>query len=54
MRILPLALVERDVPTETLVDHAHRASKVTHGAVGAQVPCALYVLIARRLLEGRG
>ena len=54
MRILPLALVERDVSTETLVDHAHRASKVTHGAVAAQVPCALYVLICRRLLDGRG
>lgn len=52
MRILPLALVERDVSDRDLVEHAHRASKVTHGALAAQVPCALYVHLARRFLAG--
>ena len=52
MRILPLALVERDVPDDVLVDHAHRASAVTHGHVRCQATCAWYVLTARRLLEG--
>ncbi len=52
MRILPLALVQRDTPAEELVDHAHRASSVTHGDHRAHVCCALYVLIARELLAG--
>ena len=54
MRILPLALVERETPDEELVDHAHRASRVTHGDHRAHVACALYVLIARELLGGGG
>jgi ADP-ribosylglycohydrolase len=52
MRILPLALVERDAPPSELVEHAHRASRVTHGHARPQVACALYVLIARALLNG--
>jgi ADP-ribosylglycohydrolase len=52
MRILPIALVMRDIPEAELVDLAHRASRVTHGTARAQVACALYVLIARRLLQG--
>ncbi len=52
MRILPIALVERDADDATLVDHAQRASRVTHGTAHAQVACALYVLIARRLFGG--
>ena len=52
MRILPLALVERDVPDAVLVDHAHRASAVTHGHARCQAACAWYVLAARRLLGG--
>jgi ADP-ribosylglycohydrolase len=54
MRILPVALVEREVTDEVLVEHAHRASAVTHGHRIAQAACALYVLVARQLLEGRG
>lgn len=50
MRMLPLALVERDIPSDLLVDHAHRASAVTHGHPRAQAACALYVLVARHLL----
>ncbi|HEY8870068.1 MAG TPA: ADP-ribosylglycohydrolase family protein [Candidatus Limnocylindrales bacterium] len=53
MRILPLALVERDVSDAVVIEHAHRASRVTHGSHHALVACALYVLIARRLLAGR-
>jgi ADP-ribosylglycohydrolase len=52
MRILPLPLVERDIPDEVLVDHAQRLSRVTHGHARPQVACALYVLVARRLLQG--
>jgi ADP-ribosylglycohydrolase len=52
MRILPLALVRRSVTATELVREAHKASAVTHGHARAQVCCALYVLVARRLLHG--
>ena len=54
MRILPLALVERDVSDAELVTRAHRASRVTHGTVRAQVACALYSILVRRLVAGSG
>lgn len=54
MRILPLALVERDIPDSELTDRAHRVSRVTHGTAEAQVACALYCLIVRRVLAGSG
>ena len=54
MRILPLALVERGVSPAELVDHADRASGVTHGHPRAKVACALYVLVARALLLATG
>ncbi len=50
MRILPVALVFHDIGDAPLTDLAHRASRVTHGTARAQVACALYVLIAARLL----
>lgn len=52
MRILPLALVRRKVTDRELVREAHLASRVTHGHHRTQVACALYSLIARRLLHG--
>ncbi len=52
MRILPLALADRDASSEVLVERAFRASAVTHGHVVSQVACAMYVLIARYLLLG--
>lgn len=52
MRILPVALVDRGAADATLVDHAKRASRVTHGHARSQVACALYVLTAARLLTG--
>ena len=54
MRILPLALV--DVPNDdgALVERAHLASRVTHGHPSCQVACALYVLLARTLVERPG
>jgi ADP-ribosylglycohydrolase len=52
MRILPLALVEREVDADVLVEHAHRLSAVTHGHPRPKVACALYSLIARSLLAG--
>lgn len=51
MRILPLALVGRDLPDAMLVEQAHVASRVTHGHPRPQVACAAYVLIAARLLR---
>jgi ADP-ribosylglycohydrolase len=54
MRILPLALVERDIPDAELATHAHRASRVTHGTARAQVACALYSILVRRLVDGSG
>lgn len=50
MRALPLALWHRG-SDEDLVSLAHAQSLVTHGHVHSQVCCALYVLVARRLLE---
>ena len=52
MRILPVALVQRDADDAELVSMATRASRVTHGSAEAQVACALYTLVARRLLDG--
>lgn len=54
MRILPLALVQREASDAELVELAHRASRVTHGTVRAQVACALYAILVRRLLAGTG
>ncbi len=54
MRILPLALVERAVTDERLVEVAHLASRVTHGHPRCQVACALYSLVVRLLLSGAG
>jgi ADP-ribosylglycohydrolase len=51
MRILPIALVDRDGADETLVEHAQMASRVTHGHPIAQAACALYTLTARGLLH---
>jgi ADP-ribosylglycohydrolase len=52
MRILPIALVGRDLVDAVLIDQARRASRVTHGHPRAQVACALYALVAVRLLKG--
>ncbi len=51
MRILPVALAGRRRDDATLVAWASAASGVTHGEPLARVTCALYVLLARRLLE---
>jgi ADP-ribosyl-[dinitrogen reductase] hydrolase len=52
MRILPLAVVLRDDSDHDLATMASQASSVTHGTARAQVACALYTLIAKRLLAG--
>ena len=52
MRTLPIALVGRRLDDAVLVEQAHRASSVTHAHPVSQVTCALYVLVARRLLAG--
>lgn len=52
MRALPLALWHRGTD-EDLVALAHGQSLLTHGHVHSQVCCALYVLVARQLLDGQ-
>ena len=54
MRIVPLPLVMRHVDDDKLAAMARLASRVTHGTATAQLTCALYVLVARRLLAGAG
>src|SRR5687767_5619235 len=54
MRILPLALVDVPEDDTAVVERAHLASRVTHGHLSCQVACALYVLVARTLLEHPG
>ncbi|RAL24194.1 ADP-ribosylglycohydrolase family protein [Thermoflavimicrobium daqui] len=51
MRVLPLALWHQG-SDEDLVHDAHIQSMVTHGHETNQVCCALYILWARRMLEG--
>lgn len=51
MRVLPLALWHTGTDLE-LVQMAHAQSLLTHGHMRSQVCCALYVLVARSLLEG--
>ena len=51
MRVLPLALWHRGSDAELVAD-AQRQSLVTHGHPRSQVCCALYCLMARRLLAG--
>ena len=50
MRILPVALAGRGQDDATLIRWATTASGVTHGAALPRVACALYVLLAARLL----
>jgi len=52
MRILPIALVGRDLPAPELIRQARLASRVTHGHIIPQMVCALYVWTARELLRG--
>jgi ADP-ribosylglycohydrolase len=54
MRILPIALwaSASSMPVDDLIDLSMRASRVTHGHPAAQVACAVYTLLAARLLEG--
>jgi ADP-ribosyl-[dinitrogen reductase] hydrolase len=51
MRVLPLALWHRGSDAQLIAD-AQRQSLVTHTHPRAQVCCALYCLMARRLLDG--
>lgn len=45
MRMLPLALVEREIPDADLVEHAQRSSLITHAHTVSQVTCAPFSLI---------
>jgi ADP-ribosyl-[dinitrogen reductase] hydrolase len=54
MRILPVALVGVPDNDVELVRRAHHASRVTHGHPSCEVACALYVLVARTLIEHPG
>jgi len=52
MRILPIALVNTGAADAELVQQAMRASSVTHAHPRSKVTCAVYVLLAHRLLTG--
>jgi ADP-ribosylglycohydrolase len=52
MRILPVALVGRELPRDELVEQAQVGSRITHAHPWSQVTCALYVVLARELLDG--
>ena len=51
MRILPLALVRREVGNAELVAEAMMASAVTHAHIRSRLVCALYSLVVRQLLR---
>ncbi|MBU0515463.1 MAG: ADP-ribosylglycohydrolase family protein, partial [Proteobacteria bacterium] len=51
MRILPMSLLGRlDEPA--LLAMTHRASRLTHAHPRSQMACGLFVLLARRILDG--
>ena len=52
MRILPVALAFADAPLDTLLNHAHRASKITHGHYRSQMGCGIYCVFVSYLLHG--
>jgi ADP-ribosyl-[dinitrogen reductase] hydrolase len=52
MRVLPLALVERDVSDNELVEHAYEAATGTDGGLIQAATGSLYALVARKLLSG--
>lgn len=52
MRILPVAMVGRDLSPEVLAQQAMAASGLTHRHPRAELVCGLYALIAQRLLQG--
>jgi len=53
MRILPIALVGRKLPSSQLVRWACESSAITHAHPRAQTTCAVYCLVVRELLEGK-
>lgn len=52
MRILPVALMGRDLSDAELVARAEAATRVTHAHPRVVVASAIYVLVARALLRG--
>ena len=52
MRILPVTLRYFDLPVEELLDHAHRASSLTHRHVRGQMACGFYCAMVSALLQG--
>jgi len=52
MRILPVALVDRDAEDDVIVSHAMAASALTHRHPRSLVACAVYCLAASWLLQG--
>jgi len=52
MRILPVAIWFADRQTSDIVEAAHQFSALTHRHPRAQVGCAIFCLVARRLLVG--
>jgi len=51
MRILPVAFL-KDLTDEEAILTAHQASSLTHRHPRSQMACGLFILLARRLLDG--
>ncbi len=52
MRILPVALRFADRPAATVAEVAARASRLTHAHPRSSLACAIYCVVAARLLDG--
>ena len=52
MRILPVALRYFESPIEELLDHAHRASTLTHRHIRCQIACGFYCALVSEMLRG--
>lgn len=52
MRILPVGLYYFSSPIKKLLDHAHRASALTHRHPRCQMACGFYCAMVSALLEG--
>src|SRR5947209_5061825 len=51
MRVLPVALVGRNLPVGELISRACMASRATHAHPRSQLVCAIYCVVIRELLN---
>ncbi len=53
MRILPVAICCHLMAEPDLIEHAHRASSITHGHPRSLISCGIYCLMAKALFQGK-